>query len=281
MSDYSEQLGLNGSRLKRRITFLRERADWHERRKTALDRACAATARRDAGIIALLLDQKDIARLMLAHAGAEFVSIGLYAGYMLQSLVSPERIHSIADEEMIGRFGPTAFAEDSEGRRGSAKGTLPFERDSQQSPQQLLNLYQAIRGRRNERTRVAGEAASGRLRANAGAPIGLSGLPIGSYLKLFDSFGSGDVSPRDQETVFAAAIRRRALIEAARSDEFHWRMMLKPAELVELDLIALAMNALEAGERSSSMLFENIERAGTEAALPFLLARDLYEPKKL
>lgn len=283
MADYADKLGLDRARMTRRITFLNDRADWHDRRESPLDKACAATARRDAGLIALLINQNEIASDLLAKAGAEFASIGLYAGYMLQSLVRPERVRrgDFAAEDMIRRFGPTVFTEDREGRRVSEEGTLPFEHDSRQSPQQLLNLYQALRGRRNERTRFASEMASSRLRVNAGATIGLSGLPIGSYLQLFDSFGSNDASLRDQDTVFAATIRRRELIDAARADEFHWRMMLKPAELIDLDLVALGMTALEAGEVSTSILFPMVERAGTEAALPFLLARDLHGPAAL
>jgi len=280
MTDYADQLGLDRARMKRRITFLNDRADWHDRRASPLDKACAATARRDAGIIALLLNHKEVASELIAKAGAEFVSIGLYAGFMLQSLVSSERVRrgDFATEDMITRFDPTAFTGDREGRRPSEEDTLPFEQESRQSPQQLLNLYQALRGRRNERTRSASKRASDRLRVNASATIGLSGLPIGSYLQLFDRFGSNDVSERDQDTVFAAMIRRRELIDAAREDAFHWRMMLKPAELIDLDLVALGMNALEAGKVSTSMLFETVERVGTEAALPLLLARDLHGP---
>ncbi|AZN70134.1 hypothetical protein D5400_01575 [Georhizobium profundi] len=280
MADYAEQLGLDRVRMGRRIIFLNDRADWHDRRKSPLDTACAATARRDAGIIALLLDQKEVASELLAKAGAEFASIGLFAGYMLQSLVSPERVHrgDFAAEDMIARFGHSSFTEDPDVRRVREEGTLPFEKDSRQSPQQLLNLYQALRGRRIERTHFASEVAFRRLQVNASATIGLSGLPVGSYLKLFDRFGSNDANSRDLDTVFAAAIRRRDLIDAARADEFHWRMMMKPAELVDLDLIALGMNAFEAGEISTSMLFETVERVGTEAALPFLLARDLQGP---
>lgn len=280
MADYAERLGLDRARMERRITFLNDRADWHDLRKSPLDTACAATARRDAGIIALLLDHKKVASELLAKAGAEFASIGLYAGYMLQSLVSPERVDrgDFAAEDMITRFGPSSFKEDLDGRGVSEEEALPFEGGSRQSPQQLLNLYQALRGRRNERTRFVSEIAFDRLRPNASATIGLSGLPLGSYLQLFDRFGSNDANSRDQDTVFAAAIRRRDLIDAARADEFHWRMMLKPAELIDLDLVALGMNALEAGEVSTSMLFATVERVGTEAALPFLLALDLHGP---
>lgn len=283
MVDYAKKLGLDRARMARRITFLNDRADWHDRRESPLDKACAATARRDAGIIALLLDQKKVASDLLAKAGAEFTSIGLYAGYLLQSLVNPERVRrgDFAAEEMIARFRFTDFTQHREGPRLSEEGALPFEQESRQSPQQLLNLYQALRGRRNKRTRFASEIASDRLRVNAGATIGLSGLPIASYLQLFDRFGSNDPGLRDQDTLFAAMIRRRELIAAARADEFQWRMMLKPAELIDLNLVALGMNALEAGEVSTSMLFATVERAGTEAALPFLLARDLHGPAAL
>ncbi|TSE14057.1 hypothetical protein C1D09_000785 [Mesorhizobium intechi] len=278
MVEYAEQLGLDSARMERRISFLIDRAKWHDGRKTPLDRGCAATARRDAGIIALLLNRKEPARKMLANAGAEFVSIGLYVGYMLQSLVSPKRVRSgdFANEDMIARFGPAVLAEDKDGSRVREESTLPFERESRQTPQQLLNLYQALRGRRNESTRFVSDLASGRLLVNKSAAIGLSGLPVGSYLQLFDRLGSNVASSGDQDTVFAAVIRRRELIDAARADEFHWRMILKPAELVDLDLLALGLNALEAGELSSSVLLAAIERFGTEAGLPFLLARDLH-----
>ena len=279
--DYSQVLGLDRERMERQVGFLKDRARWHDRRETPLDRACAATARRDSGIIALLLGKTNAARTSLAHAGRDFLSIGLFSGYLLQSLAEADHdARAIAEDGMLERIRQDDASADPKARRERDEGLLHFERLSRESPSQLLNLYQALRIQRvrDLRLREAAEMASIKLRKKASLGIGLTDVPMQTYLRLFDHFGVNDVSERDIQTLFAISAQRRDLIDAARVDEYHWRMLLKPTVIVDLDFIALGMTALEAGERSSSMLFETTERLGVEAALPFLLARDLYQP---
>ena len=277
MPNYAEQLELDAERMRRRITFLNDRADWHDRRKTPLDRACAATARRDAGVLALLLGQASNARSSFRAAGREWASLGLFAGYLLESFADPEQ--DFAKDDAFGTFSrlDDALRDGGPGDRRTIEGErIPFEAASFNSPRQLLNLYQAARGRRRQPhlSSFATKAAE-RLSTSAAVMVGLTGLPTRAYLNLFNSFGANEPTQRDRDMLFSVAIRREELLAAARSDQYHWRMMLKPAELVDLDLLALGLNAMEAGSNSERALFEPLSHRDVPARLPFLLARDL------
>lgn len=274
MPDYSAALGLDAARLERQVKFLQDRADWHRRRETPVDLATAAALLRDAGLISLLLGKVALAQRELDRAGTDLISIGLFAGYLLWRFAGTDRL----DGEVIDRMTAGIRAGSREG--GAAGDHLtPFERASEQSPRQLLSLYQAIHsGRtRDRRADIAAAAASERLKFHDGMTVGLTGMSVGSYAQMFDRCGEDNMTHRDLDTIYATAIQRRELIEAAQRDSYHWRMLLQPAELVDLDLVAFGMNAVQAEGRARSWVLETIPRLGIPAALPFLLARDLRE----
>jgi hypothetical protein len=279
MVNYVGELGLNIERMNRRVEFLNDRANWHQRRETPLDNACAATARRDAAVIALLLGRVGDGRILFRRAGQQWAALGLFAGYLLESFADPRQ--DFVEADAIGTFSRVdddLAADALPGRRFSKGKPTQFEEASITSPRQLLNLYQAMRGgrQRTHRTQSFAARAEERLAASAAVMVGLTGLPIRSYLALFKSFGANEPTSRDRDMLLSVAIRREELLAAARTDQFHWLMMLKPAELVDLDLLALGLNALEAGPSSEEALFAPLMHRAVSARLPFLLARDLH-----
>lgn len=78
----------------------------------------------------------------------------------------------------------------------------------------------------------------------------------------------------DALSLTGMAIRRREMIEAARTDEFHWERVQQPAELVDFDLLALGL-AAATNWGAESPAFNVLAERGKAAALPFRLALDL------
>ncbi len=283
MPNYAKEMDLDLARLERRVTFLIERADFHHEVGTFLDLGCAATARRDAAVLTLLLGKIEKSRALFRKAGAEWTEIGLYAGFLLESFAD-------ADEDIVNKDKAgilSAIREASEKEWGapppSERGWRPFEEASRNSARQLLNLYQAIRGGRQQSgmTVAFSYRLKERMTPSFGSIVGATGIPIKSYIELFDSFTNNEPTQRQQQLIQYLITRREELIAAARMDAFHWRMMLKPAEFVDMDLLALGLSAFEAGPNSNSakVLLQLSHNHEVGAGLPFLLAADMRKSK--
>jgi hypothetical protein len=275
MPDYVTELGLDAERMHRRIEFLRDRAKGHLGRQTHVDRACAATLHRDAGLIALLLGKVSDARSLFHRAGREWENLGLFAGYLLESFADRERNFVAADEDGVFFRLKSAMSRDARPKKVEAE-EQPFEAASRSSPRQLLNLYQATGAerRRSHTTDLLAVEILRRLAPNAAMMVGMTGLPLRGYLSLFNSLSRDVPTHRDRDLLFSMAVWRQELLTAAQADKFHWRMMQRPAALIDIDLLALGLNALENGH-SAQVALEAVHDRGTATALPFLLARDL------
>lgn len=278
MADYLSELELDPERFARRITFLVDRAKAHEDRKNDLDTACAATLRRDAGALALLLGRSEQARSLFLTAGRQWSELGIYAGYFLMSLGQQSLGQSWFEgeknlDEIESSLSFDQPVEDTETKIDRRQ----LRQMSRNSPRQLLSLYQAAGGgrRRSQRALRLARGAAKRLSPSMGSPIGTTGIPLGSYLRLYNALGSSDVSQSDRNSLFALAIRRDELVSAAQADRYHWRLLLKPAELIDFDLLALGITAIEAGGAARAMLFSTVGERGPAARLPFEIARDL------
>ena len=279
MGMYADELGLDTDRMDRLIIFLDDRAEWHLRRETSLDIACAATARRDAGIIELLLGRISKARSYLILAGEQWTQLGLFSGYFLESIAKLELEFAARDVDAFSRLAGALEGDEIKYSEMYGRDQHPFEAASRNSPRQLINLYQATRGGRREGGYAAalGERISKRLNPNAAMSVGMTGLPAKTYLALFDRFGTNEATKRDSDILLSVVVRREELLSAAQSDQYHWRMMLKPAELVDMDLLVLGLNTLEAGSGFKKVI-EPLYDRGTLATLPFRLAQDLHRP---
>ncbi len=85
----------------------------------------------------------------------------------------------------------------------------------------------------------------------------------------------GEVGQDQRDSLIALAVRRNELVAAAQADRFHWRLLLKPAELIDFDLLALGLAAMSGGTQGADLLFEATADRGPAARLPFDAARDL------
>ncbi|MBX3501642.1 MAG: hypothetical protein KF889_19550 [Alphaproteobacteria bacterium] len=278
MAGYAEVLGLDSQRLRRRLLFLNDRAKAHDALQSELHIACAATLRRDAGAIALLLGQTEEALHLLSAAGRQWADLGVYSGYFLMSLARRSRGASwFENDTELDDIERSLTSEQAAKDFSRKAGQTTLGAMSNSSPRQLLSLFQAAGGGRRRSGRASRLAlpAAKRLGPSSGTEVGVTGMPLAGYLRLYDAFGTGEVSVRDQDSLFALAMRRDEQISVARADQYHWRLLSKPAEIIDFDLIALGMTAVEAGANSMNRMFASIEKLGTEARLPFELAVDL------
>ena len=234
--------GLDDEVLARREAFLVKRARTHSERGEADERhrQCAATLLRDAGCVALLGEQTESARLHLMAAGSEFLGLGAACGAALFALAATPAEWTQAIEkrdEVARRFFPTV---DEEG----VAPTSPMD------PREILSFAQADLliaardGGENSRLR---RVADMQTRDND-AEVGEIGLTVAEYLDMGARGVAGTVS-RDSLRNWLASVwaRRRRDIDRAAADVYHWRLLPRPAELLELDSVILLTILLRAG----------------------------------
>lgn len=279
MPDMTATLGLDSKRMSRRLNFLQLRARSHDmlaastadNARARLHLACAATLRRDAASIAMLLGDLRKARIELALAGTIWLQLGLAYGAFLMRVGDP---HSIG--------GPRMFKGVSEDFAGSEQ-KMAFKDEEwwfsilskSRHPRQLLSIIQASVG--NPEIAQFESIARDRLSSYRGLPIGTAGLSLGRYIDLLDEVQLGDLGARGRETLISVAISRRDMIEAAREDKYHWLRMQQPAELVDFNLLALGLASLVGGETVDGEIQTIMNERGPAAWLPFALARQLND----
>lgn len=252
----TDDLGLDPERLERRISFLKQRAEVHLGKRdghAAFEIACAATLRRDAAALELLLGKALRARELLSLAGSSFVQIGLFVGFTLMSLAAPDSWRDQYHAELVAlldalretvRPVETSGASDTDrDHRGLEKWKLgPLTSASLGSTRQLLHLRLAF-GSRQHDDEIANtfvDILDKRLLQTPATPIGSTGLPLQSYMKMIATSRDDVSSDGAFESLVAAASLRAEQIEAARADSYHWRLALAPSDLVDFDLLAIA-----------------------------------------
>lgn len=251
-------------RLEQRHMFLKDRAYAHleEAPNSMLSRACAATLLRDAGCIALLLEQPELARGHFGEAGHHFLSLGLPSGASLVALANVRGgWEELSDYEdvMIGvrqQWSPSEAQEHDRVRR-------PMADQARSEPRQLLAMMQAELLIAQTAPPTFEARFEGLMREtlflSGGHPAGVTGLSIDSYVDIAEWFATRTDMNREMPGHIATSI---ALCTAARAehfrtamkDSYHWRMIARPSEVVDLDMTILMFLALGAGFEESSLV---------------------------
>jgi hypothetical protein len=275
------EMGLDAERLSRRTTFLLDRAGAHLEQsgpRRLLHVACAGNLLRDAAASALLLDDSAMARKLLVQAGEHWADIGVFAGYALLAMGSPQAWWTDRRHKLETVFEELTRATRSTSERPPERRAdrEPMLEGSVGSTRQLLNLYQSIRPH-SDRDSFAAEVsavARERLLEATTAQVGATEVPLKAYLHLFDAAVHGDVDGAARDTLHGLVLRRVELLNAARADEYHWRMGLAPAALVDFDILALMIASMDARETVAE--FEE-PFAGRDNAIraPMIAARAL------
>lgn len=287
--------GVPPERLHQRLEFLEDRAvahidrvherdDLHER-ETGLARACAATLWRDAGCVALLVNEIGKARTLFTVSGREFLALGLPTGARLIALANLRESSAILRnfEDVVEGTREQWKRSQARQRRGPLR---PMIDSGRESPRQVLSMMQVdwltteIEPRDPRRSDPM-RAALGR---NAGHPAGTTGLSIDSYSKVADWLTveqrSGSGMPEQiRSKIETLAATRAEHLRAAQADSFHWRQLARPAELIDLDSAVLMFLALGSGVSShdlKSMMERDVPMTDTPVDVAESLRRDQH-----
>lgn len=257
-------------RLSRRVKFLQSRAEAHLNAPSEdmLHIACAGTLLRDAACVALLNGETTEARNHLKKAGYLFLRLGLAAGSTFIALAETK-----SAKEELSRYqkvieGVSRQWDREEARKHEAFAH-PMAEESRSSPRQMFSLLQAkwlIDETAQLPLLVDDSEMQQALERNGGYPIGTTGLSIETYstmVKLMSEKKSSDLNslrvkgeytkldsamPEFVAQGFATvAVIRAENIRAAKKDSYHWRLLLRPAELLDLDTVVMSSIALSSG----------------------------------
>lgn len=273
-----------------RVKFLVSRAETHLDRGTEglHHRACAATLLRDAGCLLLLREQFGRGRQRLAQAGEHLVEMGLAAGLVLISMHDVGRagqalnFHRETDENARRR---------TMGRQADApeRGRESVRVASRNSLSSMLSvvqadLLQAVAGAAEvEWASERRETERRELEERHGArEVGETGLSVARYLRVAESMEvNAPGRPGDVPVEIVRALlgrRREERIDAVRRDEFHWRRVPRPAELLDLDCVVLMQVALAGGCEEEALREWTGWRSRDVLGAPLDVAKQLQGP---
>jgi len=248
-------------RLLRRLTFLLDRAvahEGHDDNKQLWHRACAATLRRDAAAIAVLRGDRVTATRFFAESGNAFAELGMFVGYSLLefsqrgSSVEWRRERPKIDQYILRAMNPEDVGSHLE------SWPQPFLRDSINSPRQFVHFLYALKAGHPPQESYLQNGARSILQPAAEKPLGPTGIPLGAYVNLVEEVSEINTNvPRlltsAREIWLSAILRRQEQLRAARADSWHWLRLLNPADVIDFDLMTIALLA--------------VDRAGTAAPL--------------
>jgi hypothetical protein len=267
--------------LKRRRAFLESRAQAHLAGET--DRrwhlSARATLLRDASAVALILGEIEDGRRLLQESGDLFLGLGFVAGLQLLYITGALDKEKSGPADRIDAFA-RAFAGRMSHR--DLQSVTPegsrFDDDSFRPPQ-LLRAYQALAGRQANDEEWVGVRTAIRetLGVNASMPVGLARTPLATYLATFDRLAErgpqvSEAPPGGVLRVLSTvAQRREEFLSAARRDRVHWNALLRPAELIDFDILALLLAGIRRGQASELIATAFAERDAM-TALPQAIA---------
>ena len=223
-------VAVDENRMAQRHAFLRSRAEAHAALAGVDDRhrMCAAMLWRDAGCVALFQCKSDAGCMDLTRGGNELVRLGVAAGWPLIALADGPT------SDRLSTFRAAAFDLQQ-----------PLANTVTASPRQLLSCLQAGMlmeahdgSLRYAMDRLAMEVRNLELDRTA---VGETGLSIADYVEVGTAAIRDDPSVRDRAGAWFAGLcdQRTRDIESAAEDSYHWRLMARPAELLDLDSVIL------------------------------------------
>lgn len=167
--------------------------------------------------------------------------------------------------------------------RGRADKRRPMGERARGEPRQLLGIMQAdwlmAESGRASKSFAGSETMRITLDRAGGYAAGATGLSIDSYVRLADELVRDPEVDVSQQTwidrnIAALYAARSENLDSAQKDTFHWRMLPRPAELVDLDATILMVLAL--GTNLASKLLESsLEREPSILYAPLYIAQAL------
>lgn len=278
---YAEAFGLRTSDLEAQVTFLRGRAQWHREQHDSqmqLHQLCAATLLRDSAAIATLLDKFELARQLLAEAGARYLENDVTYGMVLERLAGVEK----ADADIYENV------QDYVDGQLDAKKSESHARRRAQKFVDLVSVFQALNITKNRSEESAGLQLDVRriLDASPTMTVGPTETPLPVYLSIIDSFDTDSTEtgrfPSALESdlfsverdLFAISIQREEALRLAKADTYHWEQVLNPAAIIDFDITLLAVAELIKRGSTKSLDAAFADR-GTAVSFPLIVAKGL------
>jgi len=191
------------------------------------------------------MDAND-ARQLLRESGFILIEHGVSGGFQLIFLASELSRDRVAQESPLAQakvfqdeFRQRFSVQPSQQTKDQQFSEMSFH------PSQLLRVYQAMLGK----SHFFGDDLEMRagireqLDVNGEMPVGSTRVNTATYVTLFESLTTDERLGRQRDwvrrTLDSLAQRREELLDAARRDEYHWNAVLRPAELIDFDLVAL------------------------------------------
>jgi hypothetical protein len=275
-------IGIDRERLERQETFLLDRAKAHDIAKDDArlgHAACAASLTRDAAAVAVIRGNAERAAGLFGDAGRRFAGLGLFVGYSLLELSrSGAGWNLVSEDGVLAQIQRVLFRE--EAAPPSESSAAPFLFESMTSPRQLLHLYQAL-SIKSTVGDVRGALHELILRFPS-LSVSTADVPLVRYLALMDEVERMeprrvDGFSRDVgESLFSIFIRREEQMSIARSDTWHWKMLLNPTDVIDPDLMMLSMMMIE--RTGSTAAIDRIARErGPLVSMPVIAANLLHD----
>ena len=261
--------GVSDEWLRERVAFLKSRGNWHLELPSADWRheLCAATLFRDAGCLLLLLDEVESGRENLEKAGDLQVAQGQAGGLPLIAMCDPERAErAVLDYEILVERRRRGYDEAVEGLAENGRSMDAAGAGSLRSllavvqARMMVDRYHWISGRgydsdqRGKWLERSGAARRELVDQYANREVGESGLSVRSYVDVVLALEEGSMGASNElaenavEAIELLGRWRAQQLEAARRDAFHWRLVSRPSELVDLDSVAL-MSVVRDGQQ--------------------------------
>jgi hypothetical protein len=289
MAGIPEEARLDPERVRRRLTFLLRRNESRPTREDdshlrhAQDIGRAGTLQRDAGCLALLLDEDALAKNLLRSAGETWASVGLFGGYALLRLSKnkgwPESFADDLDQvaTLLRRSEAEAddpVAAEPPGVPQNARDELHYLTRSVNSKRQLLNLLQATTKTDGRTAAALRQHVQRRLERESFGVV--EGMRVSSYVRLLESVASGELGLRERNSLMLLILHRAEHLASAKEDVHHWERALNPAFVVDLDLLFLCIHAAE--NRLVETFNELMAEQSGLVSLPWKIAKRLVPP---
>jgi hypothetical protein len=270
--------------LHRRRSFLETRAKAHLTIET--DRqwhhAAAATLLRDAAAVAFIIGDNAGGRSLLQSSGDLFFRMGFAGGLQLLYIAHALDANDAGTLDRIENFHRAFNKHIENGHRDAESQDAKFQfSDDSFHPAQLLRAYQALTGwiSEDDKWLTLRREMYDMLSVNATMPVGTARTPLAIYLQTYEQLARQEVQAAKEPSGMLKQVlnslvqRREELLVAARRDRFHWKALLRPAELVDFDLLSLVLVGVRRGH--TRLITRAFSKRDAIIALPLTLAKAL------
>lgn len=278
MTEFSDILDIDQNFLTSKFRFLVKRAvfylDQSDKHRTApfafhdIHLAYAATLYRDAAAIALLLGKTELASQNFIKSGKLRFRLGYNDGGYLLRLggADSEKRREIFYKERA------SWAHDNEREQINRRQRVAR---AEKSPRYIISVIQGLGDVID--FEILKFYINLDLNKYSHPVPWLNNITPKQYIDIFHDVTYGDI--QDGILTLTYMLKQRVqLIREAQRDRFHWKLVPRPAALIDMDILLLALTALERNQSLFEELQRSSEEFGSISSIPFYIAQQLRPP---